>query len=114
MHGYPEVTVTGIVKAFPDVTMLPYFNGKSCAKTLAVVGCTNENSQFTGRVIGERNGDIWYMTQIDKAIYDLVNTPFSRRIIVSMWNPEEQKDMNLAPCAYEVTFMVTEKTGKNI
>ncbi len=112
MYGYPEITIEGIVKAFPDVTMLPYFNGNSSAKTLAVVGCTNEHGQFTGRVIGERNGDIWYMTQIDKAIYDLVNTPFSRRIIVSMWNPEEQKDMHLAPCAYEVTFMVTEKNGE--
>lgn len=112
MYGYPEVTVKGMVKAFPGVTMLPYFSEKSDTKTLAIIGCSTNNSRLTGRIIGERNGEIWHMTQIDKAIYDLVNTPFSRRIVVTMWNPEEQKDMHLAPCAYEVTFMVSEKDGE--
>lgn len=55
--------------------------------------------------VGGRDG--FMMSQLDKAIYDLKTTPFSRRIIVTMWNPAEQYEMHLAPCAYEMTFMVT-------
>lgn len=50
--------------------------------------------------------------QMDKVLYDLKNTPFSRRIITSMWNPQEQWNMALAPCAYSMTYNVTEKDGK--
>ena len=53
------------------------------------------------------------MTQIDKAIYDLVNHPLSRRIIVSMWNPEDLHAMNLEPCAYSMTFNVTQEKGED-
>ena len=45
--------------------------------------------------------------QIDRAIYDLENNPYSRRIIVNMYNHEDLHEMNLYPCAYSVTFNVT-------
>ena len=54
----------------------------------------------------------WYMTQIDKVIYDLKNNPFSRRIMTMLWNPADAADMALEPCAYSMTFRVTEKYGK--
>ena len=47
------------------------------------------------------------MNQIDKVIYDLVHTPFSRRIIAHMYNFDELSTMNLYPCAYSCTFNVT-------
>ncbi len=48
-----------------------------------------------------------YLDQIDGARYDLKNNPFSRRIIVNMYNLEELHDMHLYPCAYSMTFNVT-------
>ncbi|MBP5426491.1 MAG: thymidylate synthase [Clostridiales bacterium] len=45
--------------------------------------------------------------QVDRAIYDLKNNPYSRRIIVNMYNHEDLHEMNLYPCAYSVTFNVT-------
>ena len=45
--------------------------------------------------------------QVDRAIYDLKNNSYSRRIIVNMYNHEDLHEMNLYPCAYSVTFNVT-------
>lgn len=45
--------------------------------------------------------------QIDRAIYDLKNNPYSRRIIVNMYNHNDLHAMNLYPCAYSMTFNVT-------
>ena len=58
-----------------------------------------------------------FMDQIDAARYDLKHTPFSRRIIVNMYNLEDLHEMHLYPCAYSMTFNVTtrrdEKTGED-
>ncbi len=56
-------------------------------------------------VLGEDG--IWQVDQVDKVIYDLKNTPYSRRIMTTIWNPEELSEMNLQPCAYSMTFNVT-------
>ena len=45
--------------------------------------------------------------QVDKVLYDLKNTPASRRIIAHMYNVADLKDMHLYPCAYSMTFNVT-------
>ncbi len=44
--------------------------------------------------------------QIDRVIYDLTHNPYSRRIIVNMYNHEDLNEMNLYPCAYSMTFNV--------
>ena len=49
----------------------------------------------------------FYMTQLDRVLYLLKNDPFSRRMIVTMWNPEDAAEMALEPCAYSMTFNVT-------
>ncbi|MDQ2088096.1 thymidylate synthase [Herbivorax sp. ANBcel31] len=46
--------------------------------------------------------------QVDRVIYDLKNNPYSRRIIVNMYNHSDLNEMNLYPCAYSMTFNVTE------
>jgi thymidylate synthase len=46
--------------------------------------------------------------QVDYALYLLKNSPNSRRIICSMFNHADLKDMNLQPCAYSVTFNVND------
>ena len=62
----------------------------------------------TGRVAAVRKNGRWHMDQVDKVIYDLKNTPYSRRILTTLWNPEDLADMRLSPCAYSMTFNVTE------
>jgi len=47
--------------------------------------------------------------QVDKALYDLKHNPYSRRIMVNMYNHDDLNEMNLYPCAYSMTFNVTER-----
>lgn len=48
-----------------------------------------------------------FLDQVDGARYDLKNNPFSRRIMVNMYDFEDLHDMHLYPCAYSMTFNVT-------
>jgi len=45
--------------------------------------------------------------QVDRVLFDLKNNPYSRRIIVNMYNHSDLHAMNLYPCAYSMTFNVT-------
>lgn len=45
--------------------------------------------------------------QIDKVIYDLINNPFSRRIMTNTYTVPDLPEMALYPCAYSVTYNVT-------
>ncbi len=45
--------------------------------------------------------------QVDRLLYDLKNNPYSRRIIVNMYNHSDLHEMHLYPCAYSMTFNVT-------
>ncbi|MDF2882445.1 MAG: thymidylate synthase [Clostridiaceae bacterium] len=47
--------------------------------------------------------------QVDRVLYDLKHNPYSRRIIVNMYNHNDLHAMNLYPCAYSMTFNVTGK-----
>ena len=49
-----------------------------------------------------------YMDQVEALIYNLKNNPMNRRMIVTMWNPAELKEMNkvLLPCVYETLWDV--------
>lgn len=46
--------------------------------------------------------------QVDRLLYDLKNSPNSRRMITNIYNHNDLHEMNLYPCAYSVTFNVTE------
>ncbi|MBR5295002.1 MAG: thymidylate synthase [Clostridia bacterium] len=53
------------------------------------------------------------MDQVDNVLWQLKNTPFSRRIMTSLYNFSDLSEMGLEPCAYSVTFNVTQgKEGK--
>jgi thymidylate synthase len=47
--------------------------------------------------------------QVDRLLYDLKHNPYSRRIMVNMYNHTDLHEMNLYPCAYSMTFNVTGK-----
>ncbi len=51
------------------------------------------------------------MDQVDRVIYDLKNNPFSRRIMTNIYVHADLHEMNLYPCAYSMTFNVTQKKG---
>ena len=52
------------------------------------------------------------LDQIDAVIYDLKHNPFSRRIMTNIYNFKDLHQMNLYPCAYSMTFNVTNENGK--
>lgn len=49
--------------------------------------------------------------QMDRVLYDLEHTPFSRRIMTNMYTFADLHEMNLYPCAYSVTYNVTQGEG---
>ena len=49
--------------------------------------------------------------QVDRVIYDLKNNPFSRRIMTNIYVHQDLSEMRLYPCAYSMTFNVTQKKG---
>ena len=51
------------------------------------------------------------MDQVDRVIYDLKHNPFSRRIMTNIYVHQDLHEMNLYPCAYSMTFNVTQKKG---
>lgn len=112
-HAYKDVTIDGLWKAFQGQFISPgnttYFeeipkNGRPSKRSFGDIIAFRENKIYP---YDERN-EIWQMDQMDKVIYDLKNTPFSRRIMTTTWNPEDQFEMALAPCAYSMTYNVTD------
>ncbi|MDE6903342.1 MAG: thymidylate synthase [Lachnospiraceae bacterium] len=51
------------------------------------------------------------MDQVDRVIFDLKNNPFSRRIMTNIYVHADLHEMNLYPCAYSMTFNVTQEKG---
>ena len=50
-----------------------------------------------------------FFDQVDRVHYDLKHRPYSRRMIVNMFNHADLSEMALYPCAYSMTFNVTGK-----
>lgn len=48
------------------------------------------------------------MDQVDRVIYDLKHNPYSRRILTNIYVHQDLHEMNLYPCAYSMTFNVTD------
>ena len=49
--------------------------------------------------------------QVERVIYDLKNNPVSRRIMTNIYVHQDLSEMHLYPCAYSMTFNVTQKKG---
>ena len=53
------------------------------------------------------------MDQVDRVIWDLKNNPYSRRIMTNMYVHQDLSEMALYPCAYSMTFNVTQRPGED-
>ena len=53
------------------------------------------------------------MDQVERVIFDLKNNPFSRRIMTNIYVHQDLHEMNLYPCAYSMTFNVTQRKGED-
>ena len=51
--------------------------------------------------------------QVDRILYDLKHNPLSRRIMSNIYNHHDLSEMHLYPCAYSMTFNVTQKKGED-
>lgn len=83
-----------------------------------------DNFNKQGKDLGYENGDLgpvygkqwrdWNgIDQIQNAIDDIKNNPFSRRILVSAWNVEDLEKMALPPCHLMFQFYVEpDENGK--
>lgn len=52
------------------------------------------------------------MDQVDRVLYDLKNNPYSRRILTNLYVHGDLHEMALYPCAYSMTFNVTQRPGE--
>jgi thymidylate synthase len=48
------------------------------------------------------------MDQVDNVLWQLKNTPYSRRILTNIFNFADLAEMGLEPCAYSMSFNVTD------
>lgn len=97
------ITKDGLKNAFP--------HGAFKSDDRGIVSFMEESRLIAANDESYDGTDAWWMDQVNKVIYDLKNNPFSRRIMTMLWNPADAAEMALEPCAYSVTFRVTEKYG---
>ena len=100
-HPCRGVTDEGLVLAFPS-----YYQFTENQNGERIF-----SDQETGRCAAVMKQGKWHMDQVDKVIYDLKNAPFGRRIMTTIWDPEDLDEMHLQPCAWSVTFVVSQEKG---
>lgn len=101
-HQYNDVTVEKLEKAFPDGE----YRREGFGTEMFVA--EDDDGNVTRWYAIKIPGESWSMNQVDRVIYDLKNNPFSRRIMTNIYNFEDLHAMNLYPCAYSMTFNVTQ------
>lgn len=117
--SFPLITTKRVHFKSVAVELLWFLRGSTNVQWLQERGVTiwdewaDSNGEL-GRVYGAQwrtwqapNGDT--VDQIARLIEDLKNTPYSRRHIVTAWNPGELEDMALPPCHTLFQFHVNER-----
>lgn len=115
--GFPLLTTKKLYTKAIFVELLWFLRGLTNVKWLQDRGCTiwDEWADVNGE-LGPVYGKQWRswaapngqsIDQIAKLIDGLKNNPFSRRHIVSAWNPADVDDMALPPCHLLFQFYVS-------
>lgn len=117
--SFPLITTKRVHFKSVAVELLWFLRGSTNVQWLQERGVTiwdewaDSNGEL-GRVYGAQwrtwqtpNGDT--VDQIARLIEDLKNNPYSRRHIVTAWNPGEVEDMALPPCHTLFQFHVSER-----
>lgn len=104
MAPYNDITVEGLKKAFPEGHLETYPDATDIFCRI-VDGKSINYAVKTNLYLSSG----WYMDQVNRVIYDLHNTPYSRRILTSIYCFEDLHEMALYPCAYSMTFNVTKE-----
>lgn len=116
-QGFPLLTTKKLFTKAIFVELLWFLRGLTNVKWLQERGCTiwDEWADVNGE-LGPVYGKQWRswaapngqtIDQIAKLIDGLKNNPFSRRHIVSAWNPADVDDMALPPCHLLFQFYVS-------
>lgn len=119
-HRCKDVTEEGLKKVFPNYKFYDVIASQNLGLFSNLDHTFDPNELRTARVcqdvsigriaaIYDTVQMVWYMDQVDKVLYDLINNPFSRRIMTTLWEPADLDDMNLQPCAWNCTFMVEQR-----
>lgn len=114
-HKYYDITKEKLEKAFPGFRAPAVsYDGDLFVPDDPVRGGSADAAEaaalrHTHALQGK--GGAWYMDQVDRVLYDLKVNPFSRRILTSIYTFEDLHAMNLYPCAYSMTFNVTQQPG---
>lgn len=117
--SFPLITTKRVHFKSVAVELLWFLRGSTNVQWLQERGVTiwdewaDSNGEL-GRVYGAQwrtwqtpSGDT--VDQIARLIEDLKNNPYSRRHIVTAWNPAEIEDMALPPCHTMFQFHVSER-----
>lgn len=127
-EGFPAVTTKKLAFKSVAAELAGFLEGTTSAKRMRELGTkiwdANANAGYwqsnkycngpddMGRVYGAQwrswtNFYDWNIDQLAAAVKLITNDPTSRRIMVSAWNPGEQKQMCLPPCHYAFQFYVS-------
>lgn len=109
LHKFSDVTEDGLLYAFGDGNFEDI--SEYCRMFYPKKGSYKCFMGFREKI---KDKYVWSMDQVNKVIYDLKNTPYSRRIITTLYNMRDLHEMNLYPCAYSMTFNVTKGKDGNL
>ena len=119
-YGFPLVTTKKVHLKSVIAELLWFLSGSTNVKDLQAMGCTiwdewAREDGWLGPIYGEQwrnwqdcNGG--HIDQIQQLVDGLKRDPFSRRHIVSAWNPGDISEMALAPCHCLFQLEVSECT----
>ena len=116
-HEYPLMTLSRIaVKSAMDEILWIYQKKSNNVNDLKshIWDEWADESGSIGKAYGYQMAQVHHypqgdFTQIDKVIWDLKNDPGSRSIMTNLYNHADLSEMHLRPCAYSMTYSVTEK-----
>lgn len=101
LYAWNDVSEEGLKKAFPQAKFF-------ITETETNFSEYRNGELFQTYAVKKQTNKYWHMDQVNKVIYDLINTPFSRRIMTNIYNFADLTEMALYPCAYSMTFNVTQ------